>query len=70
MLRDITLGQYFPGNSILHKLDPRMKIFLIVIYIVSIFSANNPVSFALVLASAFVLLFLSKIPAKLVLGGL
>ena len=70
MLRDITLGQYFPGNSILHKLDPRMKIFLIVIYIVSIFAANSPVSFALVLASAFVLLFLSKIPAKLVLGGL
>ena len=70
MLRDITLGQYFPGNSVLHKLDPRMKIFLIVLYIVSIFAANTPASFALVLASAFVLLFLSKIPAKLVLGGL
>ena len=47
MLRDITLGQYFPGNSILHKLDPRMKIFLIVIYIVSIFAANSPVSFVM-----------------------
>jgi len=70
MLKDVTLGQYFPGNSILHKLDPRMKIFLIVIYIVTIFAANNPVSFALVLASAFVLMFLSKIPAKLILGGL
>ena len=70
MLKDITLGQYFPGNSVLHKLDPRMKIFLIVLYIVTIFSANTPISFALVLASAFVLLFLSKIPPKLVLGGL
>ncbi len=70
MLKDITLGQYFPGNSILHQLDPRMKIFLIIIYIVTIFSANNPVSFALVLASAFILLFLSKIPAGLVLKGL
>ena len=70
MLKDITLGQYFPGNSILHKLDPRMKIFLIIIYIVTIFAANNPVSFVLVLASAFVLMFLSKIPAKLILGGL
>ena len=70
MLRDITLGQYFPGNSLLHRLDPRMKIFLIVFYIVTIFTANTPISFALVLASAFVLLFLSKIPPKLVLGGL
>ena len=47
MLRDVTLGQYFPGNSLLHKLDPRMKIFLIIIYIVTIFSANNPVSLRL-----------------------
>ena len=70
MLKDITLGQYFPGNSLLHRLDPRMKIFLIVFYIVTIFTANTPISFALVLASAFVLLFLSKIPPKLVLGGL
>ncbi len=70
MLKDITLGQYFPGNSVLHKLDPRMKIFLIILYIASIFTANTPISFALVLASAFVLLFLSRIPPKLVLGGL
>ncbi len=70
MLKDITLGQYFPGNSILHKLDPRMKIFLIIIYIVTIFVASNPVSFALVLASAFILMFLSRIPAKLILKGL
>ncbi|MBQ3065442.1 MAG: energy-coupling factor transporter transmembrane protein EcfT [Clostridia bacterium] len=70
MLKDITLGQYFPGDSILHRLDPRMKIFLIVIYIVTIFVANNPVSFALVLASAFILVLLSRIPAKLIFGGL
>lgn len=70
MLKDITLGQFFPGNSILHKLDPRMKIFLIILYIVTIFAANNPLSFALVLASAFVLVFLSGIPLKLILKGL
>lgn len=70
MLKDITLGQYFPGNSVLHKLDPRMKIFLIIIYIVTIFAANNPLSFVLVLASAFVLMLISKIPAKLILRGL
>ena len=70
MLKDITLGQYFPGDSILHRLDPRMKIFLIVIYVVTIFVANNPVSFALVLASAFILVLLSRIPAKLIFGGL
>ncbi|MBO5649131.1 MAG: energy-coupling factor transporter transmembrane protein EcfT [Clostridia bacterium] len=70
MLKDITLGQYFPGNSVLHRLDPRMKIFLIVIYIITIFSASTPISFALVLLSAFVLLLLSRIPPKLVLGSL
>lgn len=70
MLKDITLGQYFPGSSLLHKLDPRMKIFLIVIYIATIFTANNIWSFALVLLSAFLLVWISEIPAKLILKGL
>ena len=41
MLRDITLGQYFSGNSILHKLDPRAKIILVLLYVVMIFIAGN-----------------------------
>ena len=39
MLKDITLGQYFPGNSIAHKLDPRTKILLVMLYIIALFSA-------------------------------
>ena len=38
MLKDITLGQYFPGNSIAHKLDPRTKILLVTLYIIALFS--------------------------------
>ena len=42
MLTDITLGQYFPGNSVLHSLDPRMKIIGTLIFIVSVFFAASP----------------------------
>ena len=41
MLGDITIGQYYPGNSILHKLDPRTKIIAILVYMVSLFIVNN-----------------------------
>ena len=37
MLKDITLGQYFPGNSVIHRLDPRAKILLSIVYIITIF---------------------------------
>ncbi len=37
MIKDITLGQFFPGNSVIHKLDPRMKLILVVFYIVILF---------------------------------
>ena len=39
MLKDITLGQYFPGNSFVHRLDPRCKLLTVVVYIVALFSA-------------------------------
>ena len=41
MLKDITLGQYFPGNSIAHRLDPRTKILLVTLYIIALFSAKG-----------------------------
>ena len=41
MIRDITLGQYFPGASFLHKMDPRAKILLLVIYVVTLFLAES-----------------------------
>ena len=54
MLKDITLGQYFPGNSFIHRLDPRTKLIALVVYIVALFMAVNWVSYALM--AAFLLL--------------
>ena len=50
MLKDITLGQFFPGNSAVHRLDPRVKIVLTVAFIVLLFLAQGPVSYALIIA--------------------
>ena len=47
MLKDITLGQFFPGNTIAHKLDPRTKILLVVLYIIALFTAKGVIAYAL-----------------------
>ena len=49
MLKDITLGQYFPGNSIIHRLDPRTKLIMLVVYIVALFLAVSWISYAVML---------------------
>lgn len=69
MISDITLGQFFPGFSPLHKLDPRTKIILVVVYIAAIFTAHNPLSFlALALLTVF-LIAISRISLGVVLKG-
>ena len=50
MLKDITLGQYFPGDTIVHRLDPRTKLILVVHYIIALFQAEGWISYAVVLA--------------------
>ena len=70
MLKDITLGQYFPGDSVIHKLDPRMKIVLTLIYIVLVFLAKSLVSYMVMVAFVVGLLVLSKLPVKPVLRGI
>lgn len=70
MISDITIGQYFPGNSLIHKLDARMKIILILLLIVSIFICKNIVSLAAVIVVAFSLVLVSKIPMKTVLKSI
>ena len=70
VLKDITLGQYFPGNSIIHRLDPRAKMILSIIYIVAIFCAKNVISFALLLLFAIALILFSRIGVMTVLRGL
>ena len=49
MLKDITLGQYFPGDTVAHRLDPRTKLLLVIIYIVGLFNAVGWASYAFVI---------------------
>lgn len=64
MVRDITLGQYFPGTSLIHRLDPRVKIALTFVYIIFIFIASNFQSLFLMVALIFGVLLLSGVPLK------
>ncbi|MBE6574809.1 MAG: energy-coupling factor transporter transmembrane protein EcfT [Ruminococcaceae bacterium] len=69
-MSSITLGQYFPGNSLLHRLDPRFKIVLAILYITASFLCKNIWSFAALAISAVVLVLVSRIPVSIVLRGL
>ena len=70
MIKDITLGQYFPMDSIIHNLDPRAKLLFTVIFIVMVFVCNNFVSLFFCFALAAVIIAASKIPLKTVTKGL
>ena len=70
MLRDITIGQHFPGNSLVHRFDPRLKLVLTILYIVLLFAASNPLGLALSLIFLAVMYAVAKIPFKLILKSL
>ncbi|MBP3437596.1 MAG: energy-coupling factor transporter transmembrane protein EcfT [Clostridia bacterium] len=70
MIKDITLGQYFPGNSIVHRLDPRMKIILTILYIVTIFLTKNVYCYIAVFLSSILLVLVSRISLKVVIRGI
>ena len=70
MLKDITLGQYFPGNSVIHRLDPRTKLIMLVVYIVALFMAVNWVSYALMAAFLVIVIKISTIPPKSIIRGM
>ena len=70
MISDITLGQFFPGNSVIHRLDPRTKIILTVAFIVSVFFANNPITFVLLILSVGALIAVSRISFSVVIKGI
>ena len=70
MIKDITIGQYFPGDSVIHKLDPRMKIILTMLYIIALFCVKNFFGFALILLLVCLITFLSGIPVKIVLKSI
>jgi len=70
MLKDITLGQYFPIDSFLHKLDPRTKILIFILDIVAIFMARTPESYAVMIVFTFFVMLVSKVPVKMYIKGL
>ena len=69
-MKNIALGQYYPAKSVIHRMDPRIKVICAVAYIVASFLCKNFFSFMLLLVSAVVLVALSRIPMKVVLGSI
>ena len=70
MISDITLGQFFPGKSVIHRLDPRTKIILAIAFIVAVFIANNPAAFLLLTAITVLMVVASKISFAVILKGI
>ena len=69
-LKDITLGQYFPGNTVVHKLDPRTKLILTVVYIVALFLCRQVVSYAVMLVALIACILASRVGFKAILRGM
>ena len=70
MLKDITLGQYFPGNSVIHRLDPRTKLIVLVVYMVALFVASGWVSYGVLLLFLLTVIKISAIPGKSIVRGM
>lgn len=70
MLKDITLGQYFPGKSPIHLLDPRTKLLFLVIYFIALFTADGWVSYGIVLVFLSTVIYMTTIPLKTIVKGL
>ena len=70
MLKDITLGQFFPGTSFVHRLDPRTKLVFLVVFIVALFLAGNWISYGVMLAFLVLTIAVSRIPLKALVRGM
>ena len=70
MLKNVTLGQYFPGESLIHRLDPRTKILDVILYIVALFSCRGFAGYGLVLLFLIVSVRISKIKLRTILKGI
>ena len=70
MIKDITIGQYFPGDTPIHKLDPRMKILLMIFYVVILFLVKSFVGFILITALLYAVVLISKIPLKILIKSI
>ena len=70
MIRDITIGQYYPANSLIHRLDPRVKLLGTIVFVVTVFFVNDLVGLILATAALAAVIGLSKVPLKYMLKGL
>jgi len=70
VLKDITLGQFFPGDTPMHRLDPRTKILLLIVYIVALFSSKSFSAYAVILTALTVCTLLAKLKPKTMLSGI
>ena len=70
MLKDITLGQYFPGDTLIHRLDPRTKLLCVILYIVALFNAKSVLTYAIVAVVLITCILISKVHYKALTRGL
>lgn len=70
MLKDITLGQYYPSGSVIHRLDPRVKLFGVLFYVIALFIANSVPTFAFMTAVLIALVNTCKVPFSFMIRGL
>ena len=70
MLKDITLGQYFPGDTLAHRLDPRTKLLATVLYIIAIFLAKGPIAYGVLILTLIVSVRISRVGARALFRGL
>lgn len=70
MIRDITLGQYYPASSVIHRIDPRLKIVITLAYIVTLFFVRDFVAYGFVILCLGVVIAMSKVPLKYILRGM
>ena len=70
MLRDITIGQYYPADSVIHRLDPRVKLAGTLIFIITIFIINDPAAYVFAALFLGFVIVLSKVPFRYMVKGL
>ena len=70
MLKDITLGQYFPGDTLAHRLDPRTKLLATILYIIAIFLAKGPIAYGVLILTLIVSVRISRVGARALFRGL
>lgn len=70
MIRDITIGQYYPTDSVVHKLDPRVKLMAVILYVISLFTFRGIWGFVLVTLALAGMIKLSKVPFRFMVKGL